>query len=86
MYNYIIKYNIFRNGQFIINFLTVIHEEGLSAQMKKQIKDRPELGSDERYGRRVIFELNKNYPIITAPMLEKDELKEEIYQALALYL
>lgn len=86
MYNYIIKYNIFRNGQFIINFLTVIHEEGLSAQMKKQIKDRPELGSDERYGRRVIFELNKNYPIITAPTLGKKELKKEIKEALALYL
>lgn len=86
LYNYIIKYNIFRNGQFIINFLTVVTETGLGDQLKKQIKNRPDLGSDERYGRRVIFELNKNYPIIMAPFLEKEELKEEIYKALGLYL
>lgn len=86
LYNYIIKYNIFRNSQFIINFLTVVTEEGLGDQLKKQIKDRPNLGSDERYGRRVIFEFNKNYPIIMAPFLKKEELKEEIYKALSLYL
>lgn len=85
MYNYIIKYNIFRNASFIYNFLTVIEEENLSSIMKKKIKDRPDLGSDERYGRRVIFELNKNYPIIMAPFLDKEELKGEIYKALALY-
>ena len=53
--------------------------------MKKKIKDRPDLGKDERYGRRVIFELNKNYPIIMAPFLKKADLKVEIYEALSLY-
>lgn len=85
LYNYLIKYAIFRNSTFIINFLTVIQEEGLSDILKKQIKDRPDLGKDERYGRRVIFELNKNYPIIMAPFLEKEELKIEIQEALDLY-
>ena len=85
LYNYLIKYAIFRNSTFIINFLTAIEEEGLSDILKKQIKDRPDLGKDERYGRRVVFELNKNYPIVMAPFLEKEELKEEIREALALY-
>lgn len=86
VYNYLIKYPIFRNSKFIINFLTAVEEEGLSSIMKKKIKDRPDLGKDERYGRRVVFELNKNYPIVMAPFLEKDELKEEIKTALALYI
>lgn len=86
LYNYIIKYNIFRNSKFIVNFLEIIDEEGLSEQLKKQIKGRPDLGKDERYGRRVIFELNKNYPIIMAPFLGREELKGEIINALNLYL
>lgn len=86
LFNYIIKYNIFRNSRFIVNFLSIIDEEGLSSQLKKKIKHRSDLGKDERYGRRVIFELNKNYPIIMAPFLEKDELKNEILEALSLYL
>lgn len=85
LYNYLIKYAIFRNSNFIINFLTAVEEEGLSDIMKKKIKDRPDLGKDERYGRRVIFELNKNYPIIMAPFLKKEDLKVEIYEALSLY-
>ena len=86
VYNYIIKYNIFRNSVFLNNFLTIIEEENLSAIFKKKIKDRPDLGKDERYGRRVIFELNKNYPVIMAPFLDKEELKEEMISALKLYV
>lgn len=85
IYNYLIKYSIFRNSNFIINFLTSVEEEELGSIMKKKIKGRSDLGKDERYGRRVVFELNKNYPIIMAPFLEKEELKEEIKSALALY-
>lgn len=54
--------------------------------LKLKIKDRPDLGNDERYGRRVIFELNKNYPVVMAPFLEVDDLRKEIYKALSLYL
>lgn len=36
IYNYIIKYNIFRNAEFILKFLTVINDEGLSEIMKKK--------------------------------------------------
>ena len=85
VYNYLIKYSIFRNADFVINFLSAVEESGLSDDLKKKIKDRPDLGKDERYGRRVVFELNKNYPIVMAPFLGKAELKDEIFEALALY-
>jgi len=86
IYNYIIKYKLFRNSEFIIKLLTIIEEEeGLSSKLKEKIKGRDDLGKDERYGRRVIYELNKNYPVIMSPFLEKDELKNEIYKMLALY-
>ncbi|RAK49328.1 hypothetical protein BHX94_05810 [Macrococcoides bohemicum] len=85
IYNYIIKYTIFRNSEFIIKVLTVIDEEDLSTKLKAKIKNRDDLGNDERYGRKVIYELNKNYPVIMSPFLEKEELKNEIYNALALY-
>lgn len=85
IYNYIIKYNIFRNAEFILKFLTVINDEGLSEIMKKKIPYREDLGKDERYGRRVVFELNKKYPIVMAHFLDEKELKEKILSALALY-
>lgn len=85
LFNYIIKYPLFRNSDFIIKFFTIIKEEGLSHKMKERIKHRNDLGKDERYGRRVFLELNKNYPIIMSPFLEKTELKSEIYKALDLY-
>ena len=62
MFNYIIKYEIFRNGQFLINIMDVIEETGLSSVLKAKIKNRPDLGKDERYGRRVLFEMNKGSP------------------------
>lgn len=38
VYNYIIKYEIFRNAQFLINLLTIIEEEELSEIFKKKSK------------------------------------------------
>ena len=85
MFNYIIKYEIFRNGQFLINIMDIIAETGLSSILKAKIKNRPNLGKDERYGRRVIFELNKAYPIVMSPMLDKDMLKEYFLKYLGYY-
>ena len=58
VFNYIIKYEIFRNGRFLINIMDIIEETGLSKVLKAKIRNRPDLGKDERYGRRVIFEFN----------------------------
>lgn len=85
MFNYIIKYEIFRNGRFLINIMDIIEETGLSKVLKAKIKNRPDLGKDERYGRRVIFELNKAYPIVMSPMLEKERLKEYFLKYLGYY-
>lgn len=85
IYNYILKYSIFRNDKFLLNILEIIDEEGLSDIAKSKITNRPDLGKDERYGRRVIFEFNKSYPVVMAPMLEKEELREYFLEYLSLY-
>lgn len=85
VFNYIIKYPIFRNAEFTVKILTVIDELGLSKIMKAKIPDRPDLGKDPRYGRQVIYELNKNYPVVMAPMMDKEALKAEVLKALSYY-
>ena len=64
VYNYIIKYEIFRNDKFLINVMDIIDDRGLAKVLKAKIKDRHDLGKDERYGRGVLFEFNKAYPIV----------------------
>lgn len=85
LYNYIIKYEIFRNDKFLINILDIIDELKISKLMKAKIKGREDLGDDERYGRRVIFEFNKSYPIVMSPMLDKEELKKYFIKYLSYY-
>lgn len=85
VFNYIIKYEIFRNSEFLVHVLDIIQETGLSKVLKAKIKNRPDLGKDERYGRRIIFEFNKSYPIVLAPMLGKEHLKKYFLQYLSYY-
>lgn len=85
VYNYIMKYEIFRNDKFLINVLDIINDNGLSKILKSKIKGVPEISKDERYGRRVLFEFNKAYPIVMSPMLEKDELEELFMKYLGYY-
>lgn len=85
LYNYIIKYEIFRNDRFLINLLDVTDELGLSKILKAKIKGRDDLGKDERVGRRVIYEFNKSYPIVMSPMMDKDEFKEVFLEYLSYY-
>jgi len=85
IFNYILKYPIFRNNEFMIKILTIIHNLAISDILKAKITDRPDLGKDERYGRRVIFELNKAYPVLMSPLLEVDELQVEFLKALKEY-
>ena len=53
--------------------------------MKSRIKDRPDLGKDERFGRRVIFEFNKDYPVVLSPMMDTDELENLLLDHLSKY-
>lgn len=82
LYNYIIKYPLFRNSQFVIKFLKVIDEEDLSEYLKAKIPNHPELGNDVRYGRQIISELNKSYPIINSPALDVEDLGYEVRRIL----
>jgi hypothetical protein len=85
MYNYIIKYEIFRNDRFLLNILDIIDQLNLSKVMKSKITGRDNLGKDERVGRRVLFEFNKSYPVLMSPMMEKEELKEFFLLYLSYY-
>lgn len=76
VFNYIIKYSIFRNKDFLIKVLDIIDEENISERLKKGILDYKIKGKDKRVGREVIYELNKSYPILLSPMLNKEELKK----------
>jgi len=86
VYNYIIKYEIFRNDQFLIKILDIIKDNQLSDILKAKIKGREDLGDDERYGRRVIFELNKVYPVIMVPLMSKEELERLFLESLSKYM
>lgn len=85
IYNYILKSEVFRNGNFLINILEIIDEYNLSDILKGRIKGRDDLGKDERVGRRVIFEFDKAYPVILSPMMEKEELGDLFFEYLNLY-
>ena len=65
--------------------LVIINDNDLAKVLKAKIKDRPDLGKDERYGRRVLFEFNKAYPVVMSPMLEKDELEKLFMEYLGYY-
>lgn len=85
IFNYVIKAEFFKNDHFLINILNIIDRTGLSSVLKSQIKGRDDLGKDERYGRRVIFEFNKSYPIVLSPMLSVDELELYFLKYLSYY-
>lgn len=86
LFNYIIKYRVFRNDKFLLNIMDIVSDNNLSEILKAKLKDRPDLGEDSRIGRRVIFELNKSYPVILAPTLEKDELEVLFMENLRKYV
>ena len=83
LYNYLIKYNIFRNKQFILNLLMVIDEEGLSEELKKKVEN--EAGKDLRLSRMIVYEMNKRYPVVMYPLLDKEELRDELYNMKKIY-
>lgn len=85
IFNYIIKYRVFKNRRFVMNLLTVIDQEKLSDIFKSKIMDENVRG-DVRYGRQVLFEFNKNYPVIMYQYMNVEELTKEVLQTLELYL
>lgn len=85
LYNYLIKYRVFRNSNFIINILKIVEDTDTSKLLKEKIKGREDLGDDERYGRRVIFEFNKSYPVVMSPLMDYSSLKGQFLKNLDKY-
>lgn len=86
VFNYIIKYNLTRNSKFIIDILKIVERNELTEILKSKITHRDDLGKDERYGRRVIFEFNRNYPVLMFPAMDLDELEFYFLSYLEYYL
>ena len=84
-YNYILKYPIFRNREFLIKMLNIIDRRNLSSIFKSKIKDKKDLGDDVRRGRMVLLEMNKSYPFIIAPAMSEDELEDLTLKYLGYY-
>lgn len=83
VFNYMLKYESLRTGKFVLNILEIIHEENL---VKVSAAKIDYMTKDERYGRRVLFEMNKNYPILMFPTMEKEDLKRYYIKYLNIYL
>lgn len=86
LFNYTIKYNLTRNARFLLTILDIIDKNNLTDEMKKAIRHRNDLGRDERYGRRVIYEFNKNYPVMMFPEMSEETIEEYFLKFYELYL
>jgi len=86
LFNYLIKYTVFRNDKFILTILKIVDKHNLSLKLKAKIRNRPDLGKDERYGRRVIFEFNKEYPVILSPMMTEEFIEKSFIKHLNKYV
>lgn len=79
IYNYMLKYPIFRNGNFLLNILDIINDNDLSSKLKAKLEPKDVNSNnkekDLRLGRMILFELNKAYPSILVQTLSKDELE-----------
>lgn len=83
MLNYVLKKSIFKNGDFLISLMEIIDETETIEIAKSNIRGNDD--KDERYGRKVLYEFNKSYPVVLAPMLDKDTLKELYLEYLSYY-
>ena len=85
LFNYTIKYNLTKNGQFLLTILDIIDKNNLTEEMKKSISHRNDLGRDERYGRRIIYEFNKNYPVMMFPEMNYSTIENYFLEFYDLY-
>ena len=85
MVNYIIKYPLTRNSVFLFQILDIIDRNDLSELVKKKIKHRKDLVGDQRYIRRVIYEFNKNYPVMMFPDMSLESIEDYFFEFLNMY-
>lgn len=73
--NYLLKNKIFNNANFFVNVLDTIVSTDSSKVLKKSLVKNAKKDKDERVGRKVIFEFNRDYPVISSPILDFEEFK-----------
>lgn len=80
--NYCLKYSLFRNDKFIKLVFKVIEVNELSEILKKRLKQLEGYGKDERYGRRVLLEMNKRYPVSMIHIFSYDDFESTFLEIL----
>jgi hypothetical protein len=78
IFNYCLKYRLFRNDKFMVKFFDILDKNNLSKIMKKKLGGEFWSGRDERYGRRVILEMNKRYPVSMIHLYSEDDMEFEV--------
>jgi hypothetical protein len=83
--NYLLKYSIFKNSNFFMNVLDTIKNTNTSKDLKKKTKVKTKKDKDERIGRKVIFEFNRDYPVIASPIISFEEFQKRFLYYFKIY-
>ena len=68
-----------------MNVLDTIKNTNTSKDLKKKTKVKTKKDKDERIGRKVIFEFNRDYPVISSPILSLEEFQKRFIYYFKLY-
>lgn len=83
--NYLLKYSIFKNSNFFMNVLDTIQNTNTSKELKKKTLVKTKKDKDERIGRKVIFEFNRDYPVISSPIISLEEFQKRFQEYYKIY-
>jgi len=85
LFNYLIKSPLFRNLDFILNIFELTRRNTFPVRLKSQIKSEKYKQKDKRFGRRIVYELNKVYPVLFVQKFELDELGIKMNEIIGQY-
>lgn len=85
LFNYLIKSPLFRNLDFILNIFELNRLNTFPVRLKSQIKSEKYKHKDKRFGRRIVYELNKVYPVLFVQKFEMDELGIKLNEIIRKY-
>jgi hypothetical protein len=85
LFNYLIKSPLFRNLDFILNIFELTRRSSFPVKLKSQIKSEKYKQKDKRFGRRIVYELNKVYPVLFVQKFEIDELGNKMNEIIRQY-
>ena len=85
LFNYLIKSPLFRNLDFILNIFELTRRDAFPVRLKSQIKSEKYKQKDKRFGRRIVYELNKTYPVLFVQKFEMEELGTKLNEIIRQY-